>query len=306
MFFKSQPTSIGNVYLSLNLPKLRLFSTVHLAVDDQDIREASDVASLHLKRCKMHNFNTWGKGTSCCCCVSVMRRWDSLWADTSHSFHTTPGCSAPDRCSSSRSRQSRTPLLCLTNQRIFKSISLWGCIYSLCLRHTTDKDAWNPTLRVVFRVMHGEEQRQRWAHRLFATATQTAVLHLTSEQFPDDRLTRGTERTEPQAHKEMTSSPVLLMLSLGVCSRLLPTCCWLLCRPEGLPVPVSLGGAGPGWSGSSFGLNGPVWPCPFAHPSQRGSDPVPRLQGWFETPAGSYWPLRGGTGGSGQKGTAAT
>lgn len=48
----SQPTSIGNVYLSLNLPKLRLFSTVHLAVDDQDIREASDVAGLHLKRCK--------------------------------------------------------------------------------------------------------------------------------------------------------------------------------------------------------------------------------------------------------------
>lgn len=49
-FCFSQPTSIGNLYLSLNLPKLRLFSTVHLTVDDQDIREASDVASLHLER----------------------------------------------------------------------------------------------------------------------------------------------------------------------------------------------------------------------------------------------------------------
>lgn len=117
-FFNSQPTSVANVYLSLNLPKLRLFSAVHLTVDDQDIRKASDVASLHLKRCKMHDFNARDKGTSCCCCCpSAVRRWDSLLADTSRSFHTTPGCSAPDRCSSSRSRQSRTPSLCLMNQR---------------------------------------------------------------------------------------------------------------------------------------------------------------------------------------------
>lgn len=154
----------------------------------------------------------------------------------------------------------------------------------------------NPTLRVVFWVVHGEEQRQRRAHRLFAAATQAAVLHLASEQLPDDRLTRGAERTEPQTHEAMTLSPLFSMFGLGVRSRLLPTCCWLLCRPEGLPVPGSLGGAGPGWSGSSFGLNGPVWPCPSAHPSQRGSGPVPRLRGWFETLAGSYWPIRGGDG----------
>lgn len=65
-----------------------------------------------------------------------------------------------------------------------------------------------PTLSVVFRVMHGEQQRQRRADRLFAAATQTAVLHLTSEQFPDDRLTRGTKRTE-QAHKKMIFSDLL-------------------------------------------------------------------------------------------------
>lgn len=57
--------------------------------------------------------------------------------------------------------------------------------------------------------MHGEQQRQRRADRLFAAATQTAVLHLTSEQFPDDRLTRGTQRTEQQAHKTMKSSVIL-------------------------------------------------------------------------------------------------
>lgn len=112
---------------------------------------------------------------------------------------------------------------------------------------TNDRQGrFDPTLRVVLRVMHGEEQRQRRAHRLFATATQTAVLHLTSKQLPDDRLTRGTQRTEPQTHQELPSSLLLLVLSACVCSRLLPTCCWLLCRPEGLPVPVSLGGAGPG------------------------------------------------------------
>lgn len=48
---------MGVAHLSLNLPKLRLFSAVHLTVDDQDVREASDVARLHLKRRKVRSFN---------------------------------------------------------------------------------------------------------------------------------------------------------------------------------------------------------------------------------------------------------
>lgn len=119
-FYYSQPTSIGNVYLSLHPPKLRLFSTVHLTVDDQDIGKTSDVASLHLKsaECTISTHGTKAR------VAAAFERWgDSLWADTSHSFHTMPGCSAPDRCSSSGSRQSHTPLLCLMNKRILKIIS---------------------------------------------------------------------------------------------------------------------------------------------------------------------------------------
>lgn len=52
------------------------------------------------------------------------------------------------------------------------------------------------TLSVLFRVMHGEEQRERGADRLLAAATQTAVLHLTSEQLSDGRLAGGTQRTK--------------------------------------------------------------------------------------------------------------
>lgn len=44
-----QVTSV--IYLRLNLPEFRLFSTVHFAVDDQNIWETSDVACLHLKWC---------------------------------------------------------------------------------------------------------------------------------------------------------------------------------------------------------------------------------------------------------------
>lgn len=52
------------------------------------------------------------------------------------------------------------------------------------------------TLSVLFRVMHGEEQRERGADCLLATATQTAVLDFTSKQFSDGRLAGGTQRTE--------------------------------------------------------------------------------------------------------------
>lgn len=51
----------GDVYLSLDLPKLRFFSTVHLTVDDQDVGEASDVASLHLQRSRTRGFKAAGQ-----------------------------------------------------------------------------------------------------------------------------------------------------------------------------------------------------------------------------------------------------
>ena len=51
------------------------------------------------------------------------------------------------------------------------------------------------TLGVVLRVVHGEEQREGGAHRLLATATQAAVLHFTSKQLSNDRLSRGAQRT---------------------------------------------------------------------------------------------------------------
>lgn len=54
--FRSRPSSAANAYLRLNPPKLRLFGAVHLTVDDQDIGEAADVASLHLKRRKNAQF----------------------------------------------------------------------------------------------------------------------------------------------------------------------------------------------------------------------------------------------------------
>lgn len=71
-------------------------------------------------RGETHGLSTRGERTShhrCCCVgVTVGVRGDSLWVDTSHSFRTTPACSAPDRCSFSRSRQSCTPSLYLMNQ----------------------------------------------------------------------------------------------------------------------------------------------------------------------------------------------
>lgn len=75
--------------------------------------------------------------------------------------------------------------------------------------------------------MHGEQQRQRRADRLFAAATQTAVLHLTSEQFPDDRLTRGTQRTEQQTQESEISSDLINAES----QRLIPPAADLLLAP---------------------------------------------------------------------------
>lgn len=68
------------------------------------------------------------------------------------------------------------------------------------------------------------------------------------------------------------------------------TCCWPPCRPAGLPAPESPGEAGWGWSDSSSGSGVPVWLSQFAHQSRRGWDREPRLLGWYETLAGSYWP----------------
>lgn len=61
--------------------------------------------------------------------------------------------------------------------------------------HSKVKEYCELTLRVLFRIMHGEEQREGGADRLFTTATQAAVLHFTSKEFTDCRLARGTQRT---------------------------------------------------------------------------------------------------------------
>lgn len=50
------------------------------------------------------------------------------------------------------------------------------------------------TLRVVLGVVHCEEQGERGAYGLFPAATQAAVLHLASKQFPDGRLARRAQR----------------------------------------------------------------------------------------------------------------
>lgn len=98
------------------------------------------------------------------------------------------------------------------------------------------------TLRVLLWVMHVEEQREGGADRLFAAATQTTVLHFTSKQFPDHRLTGGAQRTG-----------IKIDLFLEQCRLIDPgtrthplTCCWPPCRPVAPPVPASPGEAGSG------------------------------------------------------------
>lgn len=49
--------------------------------------------------------------------------------------------------------------------------------------------------------MHGEEQRERRAHRLLAAATQAAVLHLTAKQFSNDGVAGGAQRAAGTQHK---------------------------------------------------------------------------------------------------------
>lgn len=61
--------------------------------------------------------------------------------------------------------------------------------------HLSVKQWLELTLRVLFRVMHGEEQREGGAHCLFTAATQAAVLYFTSKQLSDGRLTRGAQST---------------------------------------------------------------------------------------------------------------
>ena len=103
------------IYLCLFFPEFSLFGTVHLTVDDQNVRQTSNVACLNLKRYK-YNLIMQKRGSKSTACsyeqlIRLKGSWNSLWADTSRSFHTTPECSAPDRCSSSRSQQSHIPLL---------------------------------------------------------------------------------------------------------------------------------------------------------------------------------------------------
>lgn len=100
------------------------------------------------------------------------------------------------------------------------------------------------TLSVLFRVMHGEEQRERGADRLLAAATQTAVLHFTSEQFSDGRLSGGTQRTESSIQGKQTSD-YMFMSGARTChvqdlAQDAQTSISVGCRPAAGP-PVGLG-----------------------------------------------------------------
>lgn len=94
--------------------------------------------------------------------------------------------------------------------------------FSLLEVHDSDTDCpctavfkkhYKLTLRVLFRVMHGEEQCERGADRLLATATQTAVLDFASKQFSDGRLTRRTQRTESSIQDKQIGDYIFLELA---------------------------------------------------------------------------------------------
>lgn len=107
-----------------------------------------------------------------------------------------PECSAPDRCSSSGCQKSHTPSqFFLENEREITTF-LFTSSFTLRPRipHTA-KTRLKLTLRVLFRVMHSEEQREGWADRFLATATEAAVLNFTTKQLSDYGLTRGAQRT---------------------------------------------------------------------------------------------------------------
>lgn len=144
----------GDVYLSLDLPKLRFFSTVHLTVDDQDVGEASDVASLHLQRSRMRGFKAAGQmHDPVAACEPGGVGLTVGWYFSQFSHHAWVLCS---------------------RQMLFFKISAKSYSFTLSeesnkgthikrikvefMLETRDGGRWNPTVRVVFRVMHGEQQ----------------------------------------------------------------------------------------------------------------------------------------------------
>jgi len=245
---------------------------------------------------------------------------NSLWVDTSHSFHTTPGCSAPDRCFSSRSQQSRILLLFfLSSQSERSTFSTVNYYFLLLIGHRL-------SIHLSFRAKLEEHdsgtsqpinsERVCWTHlenSVPGSAWWTAARGRSGpspchsdtgccSQLHIRIVFRWrTHQKNPENCINASDTSVIIFTpslnctenTCGLCFVFLwaaLTCCWLPCRPVGPPAPASPGGAEWGWSDSNSGLSDRVWPSPFARLSPRGLDPALRLLGWYETLGGSYWP----------------
>lgn len=208
-------------YLSLHLPELSLFGTVHLTVDDQNIWQTSNVARLHLPTDKWNvlpNCRIGRNRTINALRVNVSEKQLALtvgWYFSQFSHHAWVLCS----------RQMLFFKIC-ANSYSFVFLSgdtnekgIFPSCYKTHEAHDRKSDRlftenYKLTLRVLFRVMHGEEQCEWGADCLLATATQTAVLHFTPKQSSDGRLTRGTQRAESSKQSKqtvITASLTLLM-----------------------------------------------------------------------------------------------
>lgn len=102
------------------------------------------------------------------------------------------------------------------------------CQHDKTMGEFTPMNVWKHlelTLRVLFGVVHGEQQREGGADRFLCTAAQTAVLHLTAEQLSDGGLHGGAQRAT-ETH------------TMFVCLFLYPRCVfWSPLRPAaGSPV----------------------------------------------------------------------
>lgn len=229
-------------YLRLNLPEFSLFSAVHLTVDDQNVWQTSNVACLqlqwHKKNKKQHALTLESHVKNVLCVnMSCWYVWKGACTHCGLILLTvfTPRLSALLQTDALLQDLSKVILLyCLFCKMKWMYCQL---IQNFCppqvvlyasLAELELQEYHKLTLSVLFRVMHGEEQRERGADCLLATATQTAVLDFTSKQFSDGRLAGGTQRTESSWQQKQICDYVVLNLvySNPLCLGRLQTQCW--------------------------------------------------------------------------------
>lgn len=212
---------VKNPYLCLNLPKFSFFSAVHLTIDDQNVWQTSDVACLHLKRdtCSLSSHYTCVSAPSMC---EYKLSLTVGWYFSQFSHHAWVLCSrqmlffriSAKSCSfitfsvESKGREVEE-LSCSVGEQ-WEDSHLWIWKKHLEL-----------TLRVLFRVVHGKEQREGWADRFLCTAAQTAVLHLTAEQLSNDGFHGGAQR----------AAEINTAFILDPRTPTAPVCFWSLLRP---------------------------------------------------------------------------